>query len=197
MIDAAELIEYVQGAATDEDELVRLEAAAVARVQEFTGRYFGPATSDTFIIRGKGLPKLRLPEPPTADITSVIERAYLGADQTTITAAEDTGFELRIVGSEGFLFRKRGLMWTRGYEYIVTMPYGYADEDVPKVVREKVRQLVLLWWSDKALGAGAYQSRTEGRVSFTTGNRADGGAEEAVLAGLLGWRRYGVAGVGQ
>lgn len=190
MIAAEQLVNDLGADRADQEAIEELEVEAVARVQEFTGRYFGPVISGSFVLRGSGTGRLWLPEPPTATIATVVERAYAGdAAPLTITASADDGFEARSLGSDAWLERKGKLVWVKGYEYTVAMSYGYADEAEPAVVRNKVRQLVTVWWGLRDMAGGAFSSQTEGRVTRTV----DREAEERVLQGLLGWRRPGIA----
>ena len=192
MIEATVLVEAVSADLSDAPYLTSLETAAVALVQRQTGRYFGPPATGTFVLRGDGTRNLWLPEPATAAVATVQERAYPGATATAITGSATDGFEQRTKGSEGLLVRKGGLVWTRGYEYTVTsMLYGYATGAEPADIRELVKHLVMAWWAVRPQGAGVMQSETRGRVSITLESDlmvAVPGARETIES----WRRHEV-----
>lgn len=143
---------------TDEDAyLLELEAAAVAHIQNMTGRYYGAAAAVTQQVIGGGHERLWLAEPAATLPVSVKERSGAGADEITITAANSDGYEFRH-GSMA-LVRKAGV-WGQGYEYEVTYTRGYAQTGngaeasiaAPPEVREAV-MILATWWYEQRIPA--------------------------------------------
>lgn len=159
MIGLAELKRYCRVTSTREDDLlVELEQAAVAYVQRITGRSFGaaPAAAVTHTILGTGIPRLWLPEPAALLPATVIERAYPGSTELTITASAADGYVLR--NNSLALVRKEGGIWGRGYEYGVAFISGYSEGNEPADIRQAVRMLTAHWYENRipvALGTVA------------------------------------------
>lgn len=160
--------------------MVAIEAGVVDGVQRDTGYYFGPVASTTEIVIGDGGPKLRLRALPVAVTgppavaalpATVAERCYPGDDATTITAADDDGYELRSLADPttpplAWLVRKAGGIWGRGVEYTVTYNRGYDAGEEPASIRQLVIGLCKLEWERWKSKGGVYQSETFDRHSY-------------------------------
>lgn len=184
MITAADLRVLVGLDAADDSEdaqLLELEAAAVAFVEGQTGWFFGAEEAFEEIVIGDGGPKLRLQSPPKALPATVAERCYPGADATTITAADDDGYELRALRRPNppvsWLHRKGGCGWACGAEYTVAYTRGYplsgdgSDEqawDAPEDVRKLVADIVRFQHAARERDP-ALISETIGNYSYSTG----------------------------
>jgi hypothetical protein len=154
--------------------LAALEPRAVAYVEMRTHRYFGPVASVTEYLRGQGIRELWLLNLPATVPTSVIERAYPGATETTITAANTDGFVVRTDVREAWLVRKGGYLWTRDYEYQVTFTRGYAAGDEPGEIRQLVIDLIASRFAMREAGGAGVQSETIGGYSYRLGDFSDG-----------------------
>lgn len=162
MIDLAILKEHLGIEESDEsqdDIVMRLEAAAVAYVQNETGWYFGEAEAEVYL-RGSGTSRLWLPQPATGDI-AVLRLAHAGDEGTEIVAEDDDGFVAR--GAQ--LVRKNNLEWDRAYEYKVTFDRGYAEGEEPADIRQLVIDLVSAKYSQR--GKEGMKSETYGGYSYT------------------------------
>jgi len=163
---------------TDTALLIAIEEEAVAWFEKQTGRFFGAEEAVTEIVLGGGESDLYLTEEPGGTV-SVIEQAYFGATQETITAANDDGWEVR----DQHLARKGGYVWQLGYEYLVTYTRGYtedaaavadvspADIDAPADVQRAIKGIISFWYNggDPASGTSQKTSETMGNYSYTRG----------------------------
>lgn len=133
----------------EDDYILELESAAVAYIENQTGRYYGPERTRTEVVVGGGRSTLYLEGPILLDaydaphVVSVYEATYAGAEQTEIVEGDDDGFVVR----EAVLHRKDGRAWLRGYEYEVEYLQGYAAGDEPGDIRKAVVDLVMLWFN--------------------------------------------------
>ena len=179
MISLAELREYV-GITDPEDtsqdaNLTAMEAAAVAYIQMYTQRYFGPPEEVEEIVEGEGRRRLYLrdiPIEPAPDedyplsiepLTVVDSRTWAGASSVAI---EETTYDLRRDGLEAYLVRHgyRG-RWECGNEYIVTYWRGYWPGEEPADIRQLVKDMVKSKYL--ALTVEGLKSETIGGYSYT------------------------------
>lgn len=177
MISQADLELYLGlTAGTDTALLIDIEAEAVAWFSKQTGRYFGAEEEVTEIVIGTGESNLYLTEEPVdGETVAVVEQAYLGDTQTTITESADDGWAVR----DQHLARKGGYVWQLGYEYLVTYTRGYnqvavgppANIDAPDDVRRAIKAIVAWWYNggDPADGSSQKTSETMGNYSYTRG----------------------------
>lgn len=191
MLDIDELKSWLKVEGSDHDSDLRsLERRAVAFLEGETGRYLRKKAQTTDIVDGTGTPRLWLSDPPSTDPTEVEEVPDPGDDPTTITAADEDGFEVR----GALLVRKDGCVWTRDYEYRVTYERGFtaaaSDDDhltdAPEVARQAVFDLVALKWR----GRGKEETESES-ISGYSYRRADidglPGLEDAITQLRLDW----------
>lgn len=135
---------------TSQDAYIpKLEVAAVAFVQRYTGRYFGPPVVDAeMVLRGSGTGELFLSDYMSA-VAGVGSRAYPGDDAVEIDADAADGWSLRtdLGSTHGLrLARSGGGGWERCLEYVVTGTIGYAAGAEPADVRQAVGMLVAHWF---------------------------------------------------
>lgn len=197
MITLPDLKDWLEVEGDEADDLLTsLEARAVEFVERETGRYFGALENVTEILCGDGGGKLRLAEVPTSIPASVQERAYVGADATTITASDDDGYELRTLtlpsSNLAYLLRKGGCVWARGFEYSVTYERGYAAGDEPGDIRQLVLDLVQVKWAMRDAGGGVFRSESLGPYSYTLADlsRLPGYRAEDAQATIQRWRGW-------
>ncbi len=191
MIPLGDLLDWL-GNPSGVDGLVRdLEERAVDIVERETERHFGTSETFTEMLTGSGEQRLWLAEAPS-EITSVEERAYPGADWTTLTAAADDGYELRAPTSGSgvaSLVRLGGYSWKYGYDYRVIYDFGYDEGAEPLEIRQAVLDLVAATYQQRqTLGL---KSETIGDYSYTTST--EGGGDISSMPGLRRmlsrWRR--------
>ena len=196
MIALADLKEWLvaaglldSGDATYDAVLESLEARAVAFVENQTDRYFGPVASVTEVLTGYGGAKLWLTEIPSTNPTTVVERAYLGGAEMTITDADANGFLVRTSNADAWLQRRGGSVWTDGYEYEVSYARGYDADAEPGDIRQLVLDLVTLKFG--LAGSEGLKSETIGGYSYTMGNFNAQDLEQIPMsaATLRLWRR--------
>jgi hypothetical protein len=122
-----------------------LEVAAVASVERYTGRYFGPPVEDAeIVVQGDGSGALMLGN-GASEVTGVASRAYAGGDLTEIETGAADGWSLRLDpgATHGVrLVRHGGGGWPMGGEFVVTATIGYAAGDEPADVRQSVIDIV-------------------------------------------------------
>lgn len=176
--------------------LVALEAAAVAYIQMYTQRFFGPPEEVEEILSGEGGRRLYLrdiPVDPVEDpdypsfgpLTVVDTRCYPGG---TLTALEETAYELRRVGLEAFLVRNgyRGV-WEQDHEYLVTYWRGYWPGEEPADIRQLVKDMVKSKYT--ALTIEGLKSETIGGYSYTQFSPRDLETTMGAVGTLDLWRR--------
>jgi uncharacterized phiE125 gp8 family phage protein len=127
-----------------------LEAAAVAAVERWTGRYFGPPEQSPTpaAYPGSGSAVLWLPD-FASEVTTVSSRAYQGGEDTEILTDADDGWALRLQPGRTYgnqLVRSGGGAWDAGLEYVVTAAFGYDPGAEPPDIRQAVTMLVAHWW---------------------------------------------------
>jgi hypothetical protein len=156
MISVADLrtalkLEPLEDAYAEEEEvayLEDLEAAAVAFVERYTGRYYGPEVDDEeLVVGGTASGVLYLPE-RMSTVTAVAGRSYLGGTETEIGEDDDDGWMLKVGpgATHGFqLMRRGGSWWDGSLEYVVTGTIGYAAGDEPPDIRKAVIKIVGRW----------------------------------------------------
>jgi hypothetical protein len=178
---------------TDTPLLTALELAASDFVTQETERYFDVETTHVEVIGGSGNSILWLNENP-ATITSVEERLGPGESWTAITEGDADGWERQAPnsGTAGArVLRKYPQVWRWGYEYRVTYDFGYDAGDEPPEIRQAVKDLVALRYSDR--GRQGLKSERIGDYSYTTLSDAVGNRDVFALPGLartLGrWRK--------
>jgi hypothetical protein len=152
-----------------------LEAAAVAFIERYTGRYFGPPHEEPvpLVLTGYGSPALYLPH-YASQVTAVASRAYPGGEETEIEAGAADGWSLTIPAGgthSNVLGRHGGSVWGAGGEYMVTAVIGYEPGEEPADIRQAVIDLVGWWWEE--------------RVPATDAN----GAPDRIRLTLNPWRR--------
>ena len=128
-----------------------LENRAVAFVEQFTDRHFGPTQTFVEIIDAEGKAALWLKEEP-GSITQVRERAQPGDTWTAVVAGD---FELR----DARLIRTGGSVWTAGNEVEVTYDFGYESGQEPGGIRQLVIDLVKLKWDLRTVEQGVESER--------------------------------------
>ena len=197
MIPAADLAEYLgleDPSARDLDRLEKLEAAAVAFVQTWTGRYFGPPVEHSEVLIGAGSGRIWLSHAPVAvgdgPLVILEERAYPGADPHPLVIDEDFG--VVVSGGEAELVRySPALNWSRGYGYTARYHRGYPEGEEPADIRQLVTDLVAVRWG--LIGREGLRSESVGSYSYTRFGDSD---LDAVMGGrdtLDLWRRPVVA----
>jgi hypothetical protein len=187
MIDPDELRDYVGAEEADEATLTAIEQAAVAFVQNYTGRYFGPPELVEEYVTGRGGRRLYLRDHVTYDPSYPDDPAVVLVDERTIPGdgptafTQDTDFVYRALGRENVLIRFGTTwgQWTEPYEYAVTYWRGYPPGDEPADIRQLVKDMVLVKWQTLQ-GDAALQSETIGGYSYTRFKDAD---MDAVTAG--------------
>lgn len=106
----------------DHEAMIRAKLAleyASDLVRTYTGRTFD-RIEDTVVLDGTGTQSLLLPNPPIAEVLSVITLDSQG-EETEIDPAD-----YRLAGSAGILRRIDGLNWPRGWQNIeVDLVSGY------------------------------------------------------------------------
>jgi hypothetical protein len=144
-------LEPLDDAYAEEEEaayLEDLEEAAVAFVERYTGRYYGPEVEDSeHVVGGSASGTLFLPERMSV-ITSVASRSYLGGTETEIGEEDADGWLLKIGpgATHGFqLIRRGGGWWDAGLEYVVIGTIGYAAGTEPPDIRKAVIKIVGRW----------------------------------------------------
>jgi hypothetical protein len=187
------------GIETDEHDalLALLEESAVAYVENQTDRYFGLPDNVTEYLEGRGGSLLSLRARPVSGPATVIERAYLGATDVTITGSASDGYAVRPGTRAARLLRKAALVWTDGYEYEATYMHGYAAGQEPKDIRQLVASIVGKLFAASESGGGLLQGETIGGYSYRSGTTAgaDIGAmlDEQDLSTLALWTRLAYA----
>lgn len=122
---------------TSEDAyLTALEAAAVAALERWTGRYYGPVAARTEYLSGTGAQEIWLAETPTTAVT-------VTSDGTAVDAGD---FELR-----GRRLRHDSAWGSEYYptDLVLTYSAGYAAGAEPADIRQAVLQLVTLWYEER------------------------------------------------
>lgn len=161
MISDTDLIAYIRPSTDDEiDTLRRLERAAVAYVQNRTGRYFGAVGVITETLQWRGWPMQLSNVPDLAEAFT-----FESWDGSAFTAVDSTTFHT----DGAFVYLERGnTSWaplSMPTRYRVTYTAGYteqgADEwDAPEDVKQAVILLVGHWFENReAAGVGAYSTR--------------------------------------
>lgn len=146
MIEIAELRRAARVSGTSRDaQLVDYERAAVAHVEQETGRYFGDEEGVTETIPGTGTVDLWLPEKCKEIPATVSEHATPGDTPTTVTASASDGYVLRGDATLSKLTRKGGSVWSPWREYAVTYTRGYETGEEPSDIRQAVKGLVVYW----------------------------------------------------
>lgn len=143
---------------TDDELIAQLEREAVAIAQNRTGLYLGAPASLVVVLPGSGTNRLWLSQEPIG-AAAVLELPSVGHAGTAIVEADDNGFVVR--GAQ--LLRKNGHVWTKGYEYQVTLTQGWEDEDLPDSLadlRGAVKQLVVHKYTNRGVVADD-RARTE------------------------------------
>jgi hypothetical protein len=156
MISVADLrtalkLEPLEDAYAEEEEaayLEDLEAAAVAFVERYTGRYYGTEEEEAeFVVGGSASGTLYLPERMSA-VATVSSRSYLGGAETEIGEEDADGWLLKVPNgaTHGFqLLRRGGQWWDSALEYVVTGTIGYAAGSEPPDIRKAVIKIVGRW----------------------------------------------------
>lgn len=145
---------------SQDDFVTRLEAAAVAYVQNQTGWFFGEEDEAVVYLRGTGTSRLWLKQPPT-DVSEVLKLTHAGDTGTEVVAEDDDGFVVR--GAQ--LIRKANLEWDKDYEYRVTFDRGYEANAEPADIRQLVIDLVAAKYGQR--GKEGMKSETYGGYSYT------------------------------
>lgn len=148
-------IDTLEDAYEEEAQAARLEdleAAAVATVERWTGRYFGTPEQDPtpVALAGSGSSVLWLPD-FASEVSAVSSRAYQGADETEILTDADDGWALRLLPGRTYgnqLVRSGGGGWDAGLEYVVAAAFGYEPGEEPPDIRQAVTMLVAHWWEN-------------------------------------------------
>lgn len=129
--------------------ITKLEAAAVAFVQRYTGRYFGPPVADAeMVLTGSGSAEMLLADYASA-VTAVGNRPYPGGEIAEIGTDATNGWSLRLAPGETSslrLIRHGGSVWDGPVEFVVTATIGYAAGAEPADVRQAVGMLVAHWF---------------------------------------------------
>jgi hypothetical protein len=191
VIGTPELLAWLGADSSHAPQIIGLEERVVDIVQRKCGRYFGAVAETTEIRQGDGGMKLRLAEIPAALPATIAERPYPGAEATTITAADDDGYELRSLlmpaPNLAWLVRKNGGVWSRGCEYTVTYSRGYAVGGEPAAIRHLVMGIVQhIWELHKAKG-GVIQSETFDKYTYSLAAASPG------AGGLPAWAMETIA----
>lgn len=197
MICAEELADHLgvdDPSVADLDRLETLERSAVAFVQTWTGRYFGPVVEHTEILTGTGGPRLwlsDLPRPAEGEpLVTVKESPRLGVEPRPLTIDQD--FAVLLQGSEAQLVRYLpGLGWPHDYVYEVSYRRGYKPGEEPADIRQIVIDLVAVKYS--MIGREALRSESVGGYSYTRFGASDLDAVMGGAAALNIWRRPVVA----
>jgi hypothetical protein len=173
--------------------LVSLEERAVDLVESETERHFGGTETFEEHLEGDGTRTLYLNENPTS-LASVEERQFVGDSWTAVTGGDSDGWELRAPKSPSGtarVLRKKGHVWTYGWEYRVTYDFGYSPGNEPPEIRQAVMDLVALKYHER--GREGLRSASLGDHSYTT--LADGMGRRDLMAvpglerTLRRWRR--------
>lgn len=185
-------IEPADEAHEDDDLIEFLLAHAIADVELRTGHYFGVVADRTEVIKGLGTRNLWLNSIPLTDAegeVTVFEQAYPGATQTELVEGED--FEIRISGPEAWLARLGGNVWTKGYEYVVSMERGYAVDALPGAIESLVISLVDRAYASN--GSEGMKSENIGGYSYTKATDDDIASIEGAFEAIGYYRRPVIA----
>lgn len=139
MISVDELIEYLKADEADEALIEEFELAAVAIMQNETGRYFGPFAEITEVLSGNGWAPIWLQADPVIDEDydpfELELRSYPNGDWSFLTSGTD--FEV----DGGRIYPL--VYWTPGRRTLrATYWAGYEPGEEPADVRQAVRELV-------------------------------------------------------
>jgi hypothetical protein len=126
----------------DDRLLVELERSAVAAVQTWTGRHFGPVEPRVEARFGEGLVDLWLAEPPAAGTLSATASVLFGAT----TAVDLDG--VVVVGRR--LIRREP--WSEGVLYTINYRAGFEAGREPADVRQAVKATVAAWYAVREAG---------------------------------------------
>jgi len=151
--------------------LLRMERAAVARVEAWTGLPFGEPAERVDTLTGTGTTTLYLSAPPVGPVV-VEELWYPGHASPTTLPSSSYGV------SGSVLTRYSGHVWYAVYMYRVTYQAGYAPDAVPELYQDAVVRMVSMMWNQR----GSEDLASEGGGGFSFVRNAD--ALDAVLRGL-------------
>lgn len=149
MISDRDLIAHTRALDEDIETLRRLEKAAIAYIQNRTGRYFGVEAEIEEVVRWRGWPLSLANEPIDGEITSLESW-----DGSAYTAMDSTSYY--VFGSH--IFGEGTTSWTpltAPNRFRVTYQAGYAqleDEnewDAPEDVKQAVLLLVGHWFENR------------------------------------------------
>lgn len=158
---------------------------AQALVQRQTGgRWFGKREAFSDFLTGNGSRYMLLGDVVTGSITSVIERAYPGGDDTVISSGE---YAVRPAGTSSTLVRLGGSKWTQGLEYEVIYQRGYPTNEGPKDIEQLIIDLVGLRL--KMRGKDGMRSESIGGYSYTVFGEGDFDAIPGAWDTIKAWRR--------
>lgn len=191
MIEVEELKEYLGVTGTADDVLLHiLEVSAVDWFESQADRYFGPEANVTEIKPGSGTRRLWLGEKPVTTPSAVFEVQVPGDTPVPILSTDTDGWEFRNGGDEGWLIRKNGCVWTKGYEYLIDYSQGYTAGNEPADVRLAITRLVAAMYRQERAENAAMKSESIDNYSYT---RADFDqvveSDPFITRTLLRWRR--------
>jgi hypothetical protein len=147
MISTADLQDWMKADDADAPVLRQLEEAAVAAIQELTGRYYGVTSAITEVIRFRGFP-LSLANDPIGGVITTLEQ-WDGSAWSTVDAASYS-----VWGS--FIFAEGNWNPLSLTRFRATYQAGYTvnplDADVwpaPADIQQAVKLLVGHWFENR------------------------------------------------
>lgn len=152
MIPIADLRKHLRIPPTNTTEtayIADLERAAVAAIENYAHRYFGPIEEVTpVVLDGTGSDTLWLPDiPATGEDLDITVEEWNG---TEWVATETADFE-----TDGYALLHKASAWALGRRNVrVTYSRGYAPGEEPENVRQAVRKQVADWYENREPRSG-------------------------------------------